>query len=288
MINRKNASEVAKVRAYVKNAKTEVNKLKISPRNAYKYPFDIIGLAMVSKAFALADSCLRLLTANLTDEAFGLSRSIVECATNLRYITGDAALLNRRSRDFVDYALAHKAFWAHYALEQFAGKKEEREIRDYAKQQGIIPDTKPARRHWSGLSGFIWDVMNIDHPLDGPVTPKYKKAAYAADYFQTSAFVHCSLSAIDNYFVEEGTPFRVSSSNRLHETGQSTLFIVLTYLHSSIAYALYGMNVDRPTKLNMLFRKTLGKMRGVRQHYGKRSSSRKKGDSGRVKRCTAR
>ena len=101
----------------------------------------------------------------------------MECATNLRYLTAEPALQDKRTRDFVKYALADKAFWAHYALEQFAGKKEEREIREYAKQQGIVPDTKPARRHWSGLSGFIWDVMNIDHPLDGPITPKYKKVS---------------------------------------------------------------------------------------------------------------
>src|SRR5229473_3041450 len=140
--------EIDKIRAYVERAETEVNKIAVSPRAAHKYPFDLVGLATLSKVFALSRACLKLLRSGLSDEAFGLSRSIVECATNLRYLTAEPALQDKRTRDFVKYALADKAFWAHYALEQFAGKKEEREIREYAKQQEIVPDTKPARRHW--------------------------------------------------------------------------------------------------------------------------------------------
>jgi hypothetical protein len=264
MTRQNRRGEIKKVQAYVRNAEAEINKLAISPRIAYRYPFDIVGLATLAKVFALSNACLTLVSSDLSDEAFGLARSIVECATNLRYLTADSTLQNQRARDFVQYALADKAFWAHYALEQFAGRKEEREIRDYAMQQGIVPDTRPARRHWSGKPGFIWDVTNIDHPLDGPTTPRHKKISYAADYFQTSAFVRCSLSAIDNYYIEEKVPFRVASSTELHETSQSTLFIVLIYLHSSIGYVLHGMNLDRPDKLNSFFQRTLKTMQAVR------------------------
>jgi hypothetical protein len=102
-------------------------------------------------------------------------------------------------------------------------------------------------------TGFIWDVMTIDHPLDGPVTTKHKQISYAGDYFQTSSFVHCALPAIDNHAVDEATPFQVSISSGHNETSQSTLFIVFLYLHSTIVYALFGMNLDRPPKLDALF-----------------------------------
>ncbi len=147
--------EVEKVSKYVKEAEAEINELRISPRLPFKYPFDVVALPTVSKAFALSNACLKLISSEFFDEAYGLSRSIVECATNLRYMTADSTLQDQRTRDFVNYALAYKAFWAHYALEQFLGREEESEIREYAKHHGIVPDTKPARRHWSGLSGFI-------------------------------------------------------------------------------------------------------------------------------------
>jgi hypothetical protein len=194
-------------------------------------------------------------------------------------LTADPDLQDKRAREFAKFFLADKAFWMHYALRQFAGKKEEREIREYAKQQGIVDDPKLARRHWANLKGsFIWDTSLINHPLDGPaVTPDHKKTSYAADYYQTSAFVHCSLSAIDNYYTEEEVPFHVSPSSDLHNTSQPTLFIILIYLHSSVAYVLFGMNLDnhRP-KLNTLFERTLRKMKPVRRRYGRLAKEKKK------------
>lgn len=261
--------EARKVGRFILVAEREINAMGVSPRDPSRNPFDIVGLANVSKAFALAKSCLKLLSCDLPDEAYGLSRSIVECANNLRYLTADPDSQNKRTRGFVKHYLADKAFWAHYCLELFSGRPEEVEIREYMRQHRIKPDTKSARRHWSGTSAFIWDVMTIDHPLDGPVTVKHKKISYAADYFQTSSFVHCSLPSIDNYAVKEQTPFSVSSSTGVHETNQSTLFIVFLYLHSAISYALFGMNLDRPKKLDAIFQKTLGLLKPIPRRYGK-------------------
>jgi hypothetical protein len=172
-------------------------------------------------------------------------------------------------RKYVKQHLAYKAYWAHYALMLFAGRPEEQEIRDYIDAEGIVPDSESASHHWSGDRGFIWQTMTKDHPLDGTVTEKHKKIAYAGDYFQTSTFVHCSLPAIDNYAVEEAIPFQVSTSNSLHETGQSTLITVFVYLHSTIAYALFGMNMDRPPKVQEAFQKMLKDLKPIPRRYGR-------------------
>jgi hypothetical protein len=262
--------EIEKVDRFIRVAESEINGLGIYPRIPWMFPFDIVGLATVSKVFALSKACLKLVGSDLPDEAHGLSRSIVECANNLRFMTAEWDPRSKRVRNYVKHHLVDKAFWAHYALEQFAGRPEEQEIRDYMQEQGITPDTRPAFRHWSGTNrGFIRETMTIDHPLDGVVTEKHKKIAYAADYFQTSTFVHCSLPAIDNYFLEEATPFKVSASASLHETSQSTLFIVFLYLHSTIAYALFGMNMDRPPKLDQAFQKTLNTLKPIPRRYGR-------------------
>lgn len=263
-------SELKKVGRFIQVAEAEINRLGLYPRSPWMYPFDLVGLATVSKALALSKACLKLVSSGFPDEAYGLSRSIVECANNLRFMTAEWDTRDTRVRNYVKHHLADKAFWAHYSLELFAGKPEEKEIRDYMDAEGITPDTKSARRHWSDSKGsFIWETMAIDHPLDGPVTEKHKKIAYAGDYFQTSSFVHCSLAAIDNYAVEEWTPFRVSTSTGLHETSQSTLFIVFLYLHSTIAYALLGMNMDRPPKLQKAFQKTLDALKPIPRRYGR-------------------
>jgi len=258
------AGELRKIRAYVRKAEASIAGLGIVPRVAHKYPFDIVALAMLSKAFALSKACLKLLTSDHPDEAYGLVRSLVECGANLRYLTSDPAEQERRTRAFVKYAMADKAYWYHYALEIAKGEKKRAELRAYAKQYGISPNTKLARQHWSGKgSGFVWDVTLADHPLDGPVTEKHRRIAHAADYHQTSGFVHCGLQAIDCYYVDDGVPFKVSRSSGHHETHQSALFIILIYIHSSIGYVLYGLNLERPGELNAFFQRTLDKMEPV-------------------------
>ncbi len=261
-------AELARVGRFVRAVEKEINAMGIVPRHPYNFPFDIAGLATVSKAFALANACLKLLRSDDSDEAFALSRSIVECANNLRHMTEKRDAQNERVRSFVKRHTADKAYWAHYCLELYSGRPGEQELRDYMRQEGIVPDTKAAGRHWSGERGFVWDTMIVNHPLDGSVTEKQKKSSYAADYFRTSTFVHCSLPAIDNHAVEEGKPFKVSASSGLHETTQSTLFTILVYLHSTICYALYGMNLESPRTAAM-FQRTLNRLKPLERRYAK-------------------
>ncbi|HKB97456.1 MAG TPA: DUF5677 domain-containing protein [Terriglobales bacterium] len=253
-------NEMRNVKAYLRGAEAEVNRLGILPRLPYRHPFDILSLAIVSKVFTLSKACLTLLASGFPDEAFGLSRSIVECATNLRFLTAEPAVQYRRSRDFAKFARADKAFWAHYALEHANAKERELQIRQYMEREGIVADTKPLRRHWSGEDGFVWKVATSDHPLDGAMTEKHRKAEYAVNYSNASAFVHCSSPAIDSYCPNEEVPFRISSSSGLRKTGRWTLFVIVISVHSSIGYALFGMNIDSPTRLDTLYLKTVEKL----------------------------
>ena len=110
----------------------------------------------------------------------------------------------------------------------------------------------------------MWDVALADHPLDGPTTSQHKKLSYAVDYHQTSSFVHCSQPALDNYFPEAHRPYCVSpSSGEYDQPRQKILFIIVIHLHASIAYVLFGLNLERPAKLNTLFQETLKGMKPV-------------------------
>ncbi len=257
------SAERQKIRTFVESAKREIHRLGVVPRAVRKFPFDSVGLSTLSKAFAIAKACLRL-ASDHPDEAYGLSRSLVECATNLRYLTAVPSEQDRRTHDFVKFAMADKAFWYHHALEAAKTPKEKAELRTYAKEMGIADNPRLARQHWSGQgSGFVWTATTQDHPIDGAATLYHRKKAHAVDYYQTSSFVHCSLPAIDNYYVEDGVPFQISTSANYRETHQSTLFVVLISLHHAIGYVLFGLNTNRPARLDSLFQTTLDKMNAV-------------------------
>jgi hypothetical protein len=64
--------EIAKVACFVRAAEKEINAMGIIPREPYQFPFDIVGLATLSKAFALSNACLKLLRSDQPDDLLNL------------------------------------------------------------------------------------------------------------------------------------------------------------------------------------------------------------------------
>jgi hypothetical protein len=257
-----NQDEVNRVRSYMQALQDEIFRLKIYPRIFARYPFDHIGMALVSKAFSIGNALLVLLEAGFADEGFGLSRSLVECALTLRFLTQDRGKLNQRTLDYARFEVTDKQYWMHYALQHVAGQPMEQKIREYAKQFDLKGDPKGSQKHWSGKDGFAWKVNLDDHPLDNVTsTELVKKSTYAVEYHGTSSFVHCYSPVVNNFLPPERTPFAVKeSSGKWPSPSQVTLIILISYLHSCVAYALFGMNLERTQRMNDLFSDTLASL----------------------------
>ncbi len=235
---------------YIERAEAGVNALRIVPGAA----FDVVALQLISKAFALSKAGLVLIS-GFPDEAFGLSRSLVECAMTLRYLTQDPALRNPRAAEFVDYVNKVGRHWCYLGFQQFEGTEHEEFVFQQAEQLGLYDlskEPKDLRGHWSGVHGFVWNALIIAHPLDSPTTSNdlQRRAQFAVDYDQASSFVHCTQPAVSNYVPEQGVAFRIRpSSGKYQQEGPSTLLRVVYYLHTCIGYGLFGMNLDWPPGL---------------------------------------
>ncbi len=254
-----NQDEVNRVRSYLQVLQAEVSKLGIYPRIFEKFPFDHIGLALVSKAFSISSALLILLESGFAEEAYGLSRSLVECALTLRFLTQDRDILYQRTMDYARFEVTDKQYWMHYALLYASGQPMEQEIRDFAEQYDLKDDPSGARTHWSGKNGFAWKVNLDDHPLDNAaITELAKKSTYAVEYHATSSFVHCFSPVVNNFLPSEGVAFEVKeSSGEWEKPSQKTLFILTSYLHSCVTYALFGMNCERTKRINDLYSEVL-------------------------------
>lgn len=255
-------AEITKIENYISRVIAAIESLCFYPRSMQRYPFDTIASSMMSKSIAIARSSITLLEGELADEAYGLSRSIVECALILRYITSDPDLQASRSADFVLFSVEYKNLWLYHARNQFAGTPEADEIERYAKQWRLTGDPIRAKKHWSKLRSFTWDAQSLAHPLDAPAFDiSFKEKQYAVDYFQTCQWVHCSQPALDNYVPDEGRPFRFTkSSDDFGNPGHSVLYILLNYCHSVMCYALFGLGVARPKDVDVAFSETLALM----------------------------
>jgi hypothetical protein len=255
---------IGSVEDYVASVKQVVDNIGIHTPDVADAPFDWISLAHLSKVFSLADSCLILLRQQHPDEAFGLARTIVECAANLRYLTQNPAEQAARTHLFVEYAEKERRYW----LEQIRAHVEDPEMiqdaEDFAKANEVEKTGhKPlaALGHWSGLSNFVWKVMEMDHPLDGDTNPPpLRKKIYAAEYHSTSHYVHGSEWSLRNYHPIAGRVYSVrSSSEEYDKTAIKLLHLIVVHLHENVRYALFGLGISPPTSLDDLFTRVVAR-----------------------------
>lgn len=264
------SAQVRLVRSYVAKLEQVISGMQLYPRNIKTVAFDSMALQCISKAFALARASLLLIEKGFPDEAYGLSRSLVECAVGLRYITADPASQEARTKEFISYDETERNYWLAQArlcitdpiaLQKIQSSRIAQELD--AKQL----NPKDAFRHWSSHRAFIWDAMTGVHPLDGPTnTEQHRKAAFAVDYHASSQYVHCSQRGLDNHFHDPAWVYIVGSQRgpKVDNTAPKTLYILCQYLHETLCYALFGIKVDRPKAINDLFSKVIARLEPIR------------------------
>jgi len=101
-------TQITPLESYIRRSTTAMEKIGFYPRDLGRYPFDTIACSMMSKAISLARSCILLLRNNQHDAAYGLSRTVIECALILRYITADPDIQGSRAIDFATRADAYQ------------------------------------------------------------------------------------------------------------------------------------------------------------------------------------
>jgi hypothetical protein len=267
---------IAKVEEYIDLVVAAVEGTDFYPRNPRYYAFDTIASSMMSKAVALAKSCVILLKANQPDEAVGLSRSLVECALILRHITSDQALQSQRAAEFVGFSFDYKNLWLYHARKLFGGQPSADKIEREAKRWKLTGDPTLAKKHWSKLRRFTWDAQNLIHPLDDATFDLgFKEKQYAVDYTQTCQWVHCSQPALDNYVPLEGAPFSfIKSSERFGNPHRIVLYILVNHLYLVMRFAMYGMQIASPEGLHRAYSEALNELVVIDRDGGLVESSR--------------
>jgi hypothetical protein len=245
--------EISLAEQFLSNLERELNALAIQPRRPNRYPFDFIALEIINKSFALARSCLCLIRNGFPDEAYGLSRSIIECSIILRFLTQDPAHQADRTKLFYIVEITDKKSWLEFARAHITDPALVAELEKYAAEIRLeerYSNLPNAGGHWSSLRGFTWHVTKQEHPLDQEANPeKLRKKAYAVDYGYSSQYVHCSQVALGGYLPKFGilhSAFEVSQAAAPKQIpGDRVFWIIGLYLHATVRYTLFGMAMDR-------------------------------------------
>jgi hypothetical protein len=223
---------------------------------------DQVVLAHVSKSLKVAEAVMSLVDAGFADEAFGLSRTMVEIALNLRFITNRYS--ERRAKRFADYIARWKLELERRTLKHMYKKDEKgNDVRDkqgrkiplYTKQQlrtmmkhyrsyAQVARKYPNRTSWTqtknrkASGGGAWMMAyepDTHEFIEG--SPFKWEFDYDWIYFWTSQYVHATAISVDAHAVWRGEPFCIKGSQKTQPTAGLAIFNAGIYLWKILVMA---------------------------------------------------
>jgi hypothetical protein len=263
------------VRDYIGEWKKSLDALGIWVIEPNARLYDSIAFSLLNKAFKLSKACVRLAEEGYTDEAYGISRSIFECALNLRYMTLNPEEICARTNNYLDFFHAEREHFLELLRKYLTDKAALNDIERRARAERIdslwgngrpkhVIDWKVIEgREWTG-----WKVVTEKHPLDDELNRRCAlQRFYAVFWRASSAMVHCSVRSLDNNFAVGAFAFKVGENTRTHyDHSFEPLLITVFCLYLTVRYALFGANIDSTEEFDELIEST-----SKRLHYRKQS-----------------
>lgn len=237
---------------------------------------DATVLMLLSKSLALARSTVCLVQNGFNEEAFASSRTLLELALNLRYIT-NGRNPELRAKRFVHFVAKIKMEWGRRAIQHFAFpasavRKGMRSYKNFQSLERKFPKQgwlQASRKHSKG----IWTMaMEPDRFEKEPVVDKARKPVlnkrgqprfkpltwevdYKAIYFWTSRFVHVTIDSLDNHTALPGKPFSVYTQGgrppvRKTDLGDMALFNTILYIHRILLAGFRTLGHTYPDELS--------------------------------------
>jgi Family of unknown function (DUF5677) len=258
------------LRRTVKNIARFLNEQRYHPRS--NVMLDRVVLALVSKAVKVAQGVISLIDAELPEEAFGLSRTLVEIALSLRFITNRHS--ERRARRFVHYV----GKWKIQMMRRLEGQTTIDAVGlaqpKYTKAQlrEMMPDyevmlkwareyPKSPAAHWSQArygknrkKGKASNARTLALEADGHEKVNGTRVNWQFDYewvySWTSQYVHATAACIDAHITEPLEAFRVQIAPHRSSVGDSAVFNAALYLYKILRMAFPAIGQPFPPKLS--------------------------------------
>jgi hypothetical protein len=237
---------------------------------------DATVLTLLSKSLALARSTGCLVQNGFHEEAFASSRTLLELALNLRYITNGANPELRAKRYIHFVAKIKMEFgaraiellsWTQKTLRETAASYKEFQVlkRKYPKQGWLQASRKHAKGIWTmAMEPDRFEKVAVVDGKGKPVLnkrgkPKMKPFTWEFDYriiyFWTSQFVHVTVDSLDNHAATPDKTFKVYNSQtgtpvRNADIGTTALFNTMVTMHKILIAAFRSIGHEFPEELS--------------------------------------
>ena len=214
------------VRKFVAYAKLRVNEARYYPPiTAYRY---LVALALYSKCLTVAEAILALLDAGFSDEAFGVTRTLVDISITLHYIANKDT--EERARRYFQFVSKHTEVWNELVKEYWPQL-----FIPLSPHTAKVAASYSSPHQWSGRHvkdmALEPDTIEID-PATGQ--PAIHDFAYRAIYRWTSHYVHPTIGALRNHLVQPGRDNFVVRSRRETDLSFLAAFNVAHFVTGSM------------------------------------------------------
>jgi hypothetical protein len=234
-------NEVEHIRKFVAFVKTSVNNAwYYPPLRAYRY---MVALALYSKCITVAEATIALLDSGFADEAFGLTRTLVDIFITLRYISNHDT--EERARLYYEFFTKDTEGW---------GKV----IETYWPQSSHALDPKTKRvaanyrspHRWSGRHVRDMALEPDTHEID-PATGQavIHDFAYRVIYRWTSHYVHPTIVALEGHLVQAGRDNFIVHSGRTKSMASLAVFNVAFYVCNNMVCFYRCMGDPQPQRV---------------------------------------
>src|ERR1700692_2716558 len=191
---------------------------------------DATVLMLMSKGLALARSTACLVRNGFNEEAFASSRTLLELALNLRYIT-NGRNPELRAKRFVHYVAKIKMEWGRRAMQHFAyplsavrkGMTNYKDFqileRKFPKQSWVQASRKHSKGIWTmAMEPDRFEKVPMVSKAGAPILNKRGQPRlrplnwehdYKVIYFWASQYVHVTIDSLDNHTAVPGKLFSV-------------------------------------------------------------------------------
>jgi hypothetical protein len=214
-----------------------INALGIYPRRYVCN--DAVSLVLLSKTIRTGEAVCLLIEQGFGDEAFGLSRTMVELSLSGRYIANDPDFC-KRSELYIRYFAKDHETWTKMIQKYYP----EMFPRYHADHERMLETARTFKSPHSWHDGTVRDIV-VEGDLvevDEHGHPANWEYDYEVVYKWTSHFVHGTVVAMDAHALEPGVAFAVDAGQQRMDKAGMALFNVAMYLFKSTVSCWNDLN----------------------------------------------
>jgi Family of unknown function (DUF5677) len=237
-------SEVEHLRKFLAYAKRQLNEAQIyPPLNSYRC---LVALALYSKCVTVAEAILVLLEAGFADEAFGMTRTIVDISFTMHYLANKdseerAKLFYQfHAKNLKDITTVVQAYWPQLLSPKAAVWRTSVNLANY-----------PRPHSWSGkpISAMALEPHTAETDLRTG-KPFVNDLGYRLIFQWTSHYVHPTIICLRNHMVRPGHDPFVVRSDLGQDMTHLTAFFVTSHLASATIAFYRCLDDPQPVRLS--------------------------------------